>query len=112
MTTDERAAFDAMPDVLTVYRGAGHPDYTDGFAWTLDRDRAVFFASYAARAFARSTSGRGFVGGDPVLSTGEIRRDAVLAYLAEREESEVLVLPGAVDIQTVEPLPDASGEAS
>lgn len=112
MTTGERAALDAMPDLLTVYRGAGHPDYADGFAWTLDRDKAVFFANYAERAFGRSTSGGGFVGGDPVLSIGEMRRDAVLAYLAEREESEVLVLPGAVDIQTVEPLPDTGGEAS
>ena len=34
---------------MTVYRGVGHPDYAQGFAWTLDRDKAVWFAGYASR---------------------------------------------------------------
>lgn len=104
MTAEERDALAAMPEVLTVYRGAGHPDYADGLAWTLDRGRAAWFAGYAPLALARSWVPGRVRSGEPVLATGTVARGDVIAYLTERQEAEVLVLPSAVQVQSVEPV--------
>ena len=67
-------------DPVTIYRGEPEAPKrkTRGISWSLDRDVAVFFALRNAR-------------GTGVVIEGTVPRHAVLGYLTEREESEVIV---------------------
>jgi len=75
---DEQAEFNAMPDVLRVYR-AGIDD--GGWSWTLDPKIAVFFAKR--------------FGSDHPMETAIVKKSDVFGYLSRRTESEVLVADGA-----------------
>src|SRR5512132_1526866 len=92
MNTDERGAFAALPDPVPVFRGYSHDDGELGLSWTTDRERAEWFA----RRFAALT-------GPPRLAVGTIPKSKVIAYLLERQESEVIALPEHVSIASIEP---------
>ena len=80
MDEDERAALQALPQKVTVYRGAVKGRNEAGLSWTLDQDKAVWFA----RRLADRT--------DPcVLLTGRVRQPRIIACLHGRGEQEVLV---------------------
>jgi hypothetical protein len=92
MDEAERAGLAALPARVTIHRGFAHSDGMRGLAWTLDRERAEFFASDFA------TSGRlAWLGVRPAegawVSTVTVARERVLAYLDGRGEDEVIV-PG------------------
>lgn len=77
------AKFEALPEVLQVYRGQilEHPV---GVSWTLDRD--------VAKKFARSGGYRVDQDGGAVLCC-RVRKELVLGYITQRNESEVVVDP-------------------
>lgn len=74
MNESELEVFDALPDTVTIYRGAA-PERWRGFSWSLERSVAGFFS--------KRTSGYVF--------TADVPRAAILAYYDERSEAEVLV---------------------
>jgi hypothetical protein len=93
MDDDERAKLHALPDVVTIYRGAISDFNEDGLSWTLDKDRAAWFA----RRFVDSH------GGDPVVLHGRVAKHGIMAYFDGRNEDEIVVWPeDAVDIFKVE----------
>ena len=79
----DNAAFKALPDRLTIYRGwVKHKGSigSHGLSWTLNRDKAVWFA-------------KRFQSDKPAfLSTMEIDKQNILAYFTQRNEDEVVVL--------------------
>ena len=77
MDKKELAEFNSMPDVIDVFRGTAHVDGVNGMSWTTDRDKAIWFA----KRFAREE-------GMPVLLSGKIKKEDVLAYFAGRNENE------------------------
>jgi hypothetical protein len=88
MTSDERAALISLPADVTVYRGYGDRDTIGalpawwGISWTLDRQRALWFA----RRFAvLHSAGR--------IATATIKRQAIIALLHDRNETEVILVP-------------------
>lgn len=81
MDEEERVFFRDLPQVMIAYRG--HQTVNrDGMSWTLDRDKALWFA----QRYARGTYG--------VLSA-QIKKRDVLFYADGRNESELVVLPDA-----------------
>lgn len=80
MDDEDREALAKLPDRLTIYRGssAGLPP---GLSWTLDRDRAEWFA----RRFERE-------GHAPILYAGIVYKDDVIGYLTGRNEEEIVVI--------------------
>ena len=81
MTGEERGVLAELPDVLTVYRGFGDDDYTDGFAWTLHRPAAIWYAHWDRQADW------------PRVLVGKVRKQDVWAYLSG---GDVLLPPEAV----------------
>lgn len=74
MNESELEVFDALPDTVTIYRGAA-PERWRGFSWSLKRPIAEFFS--------KRSSGYVF--------TADVPRAALIAYYDERSEAEVLV---------------------
>jgi hypothetical protein len=79
MTEAERAALAALPEVVTIYRGADRGVNEAGFCWSLDRDVAARFPFY-----------RRYHAADPVLVTATVPRDRIIALKLERHEREVI----------------------
>jgi hypothetical protein len=76
MSPAERAEFDALPDVLRIYRGECNDG---GVSWTRSKAVAKFFAN---RGVNESTG---------VVSSGYVDKRNVFAYLTRRGEQEVIV---------------------
>lgn len=88
MSADEAAALAAMPDVIPVYRGAAEDVNEEGLSWSVDRERAEWFARRSATDEAA-----------PVLLVGEVAKADVIAYFTSRNESEIVVADwGLVDV--------------
>lgn len=81
MDDDDRNALKLMDDKLVVHRGhtAQNPR---GLSWTLDRDKAVWFA--------KRFSQKGFV------TSGVVLKSNVIAYFSGRNESEIVCWPNDV----------------
>jgi hypothetical protein len=80
MNRDEREALGDMPVAITVYQGHT-TSRDDGWSWTIDRDKAVWFA----QRFAALETGM------PMVTTGCVFHHHVKAYFTRRGESEILV---------------------
>jgi hypothetical protein len=93
MDPTERKTFNALPREMTIYRGIAHRQAAEGMSWTLDRDRAIWFA----KRFASENR-------TPMLATGTVRQKDVLAHFLGRNEQEIVAHPEDVTIQTVENL--------
>lgn len=78
MTPAERAAYDALPERLTVYRGCGEVNMR-GASWSLSRDVAARFPLLLRYRQAR-----------PLLVTATVPRRRVLAVKLDRNEAEVI----------------------
>lgn len=78
MSEDARAVFATLPDTLTVHRGADRGVNEHGPSWTLDEDKAHWFAQRFHT--------------DPVVLSGTVAKAHVLAYFDDRGEDEVLIL--------------------
>ena len=79
--TDDEAAWEALPDEFTVWRG-GRPQ---GIAWTLSRETGLFFANRLRLAHQ-----------ERLLWRATVRKDEVCGFLTGRGEQEVIVEPDAV----------------
>jgi hypothetical protein len=91
MDDEEREALAVLPEMVEIYQG--HTDERDdGWSWTTDRDKALWFA----RRFASME------GAEPELSTAMVHRDDIAAYLLGRGEHEVLVDPDLVALVQVD----------
>lgn len=73
MTSEERGTLESLPDSIQIFRGC-LPAYRSGLSWTLNREKAAWFARRI----------RGKVYSHRILKTG------VLAYFNERDEAEIL----------------------
>lgn len=78
METDEQATFHRLPETVRVWRGVHSDEHDkDGFSWTLDHGKAVWFAQ------RWKTNERWII-------TGEVKRSAIHAVLLGRGEAEVV----------------------
>lgn len=95
MTADERAALAALPETVTVYRGADRGVNEHGLSWSLDRAVAARFPFLMRYRAAR-----------PVLLTATVRRDLIVAVKLDRQEVEVITKHAAVSsVVDLEPAP-------
>jgi hypothetical protein len=78
MDATELAAFDALPEKVTIYRGCG-PDNIIGCSWTADRDIAMQFP-FLNR----------YKQDEPLLVTATVRKHRIVALKNDRDESEVI----------------------
>lgn len=81
MSAEEREVFDGLPEEITIHRGykAKHGPY--GFSYTLDKEKALWFAKrYATR-------------GDGAVMTRTVRKEDCFAYKGERNEKEIIIRP-------------------
>lgn len=98
MNDEERKVFDALPDEITVYRGVAAPDgMGSGMSWTLDREKAIWFA----KRFALEG---GPFGETPKLLTGVVDKEEAIGYQSGRGEQEIVALPEHVNVTNVEAL--------
>jgi hypothetical protein len=92
MDVDEIGHLGALPDTLRIYRGyAGR--HRTGLSWTLDYDRARWFARRWGSDGAR-------------VATGTVEKSKVFALLEGRRESEIVVDPRHVKILKTEQVQD------
>lgn len=90
MGEEGQAALDALPDEFTIYQGHTF-DRDDGWSWTTDEAKAVWFARRFA-SLERST---------PLVSVAKVYKADVLGYLLQRGESEIVVDPDMVELERV-----------
>jgi hypothetical protein len=78
MNADERAAYDALPERLTVYRGCGAANLR-GASWSLRREVAARFPFLMRYRAER-----------PLLVTASVLKRRVLAIKLDRDEAEII----------------------
>lgn len=89
LTDDDAGDRPIMTERVQVWRGTGIGE-KPGIAWTLDRERAEWFAKRNRdKTFA-------------LLLGGTVKRERVLAYIVGRSENEVVVDPRHVYARTQE----------
>lgn len=95
MNDDERDELAAMPDEFVIYQG--HTSARDdGWSWTIDADKAVWFANRFVNLESHSSP----VPIEPMVSTATIAKSDVLAYFDRRGESEILINPDRLKSKT------------
>jgi hypothetical protein len=84
MRLADATIFSALPDPFAVYRGVADRYYDTwrGLSWTLDQDKAHWFAQRLAEKYDQ-----------PIVLSGTIRKKYAFAYFTERNESEVVLWP-------------------
>lgn len=80
MDDDEQARYDALPDIVTIYRGHHRDENEAGMSWTLDRSVAEWFARRLCSA--KHT---------PRVVTAQTHKSNIVAYLKGRGEQEVII---------------------
>ena len=91
MDADDQEALQALPEILTIYRGYGHQNAVNGLSWTLDKTRGEWFARRYSAMDGRK----------PHLARGTVEKRHVLAHFNGRNESEIVVIPENVMIKKV-----------
>jgi hypothetical protein len=81
MVPKDRKRFAALPDILEVYRGCVLGQNEDGLSYTLDKQRAEWFA-------ARFVEGEQI----PAVVVARVEKHNVFAYINNRNEDEIVVL--------------------
>jgi len=87
MNPQERRFLAKQGERLTIYRGC-RSGRKIGWSWTLDRRKAEWFA----RRFEE------YVEGSPIVLIGEVDKNDVIAYFADRKEKEIVVDPKKVKV--------------
>lgn len=90
MDEAEQIALLALPNMIEVWRGVKRRASVKGLSWTTNKDKAIWFAR---RWLGKKET--------PYLAHGLIMRGDVKAYLLGRGESEIVALPGSVQILDV-----------
>lgn len=78
MTAEELDQYHALPDQLTVFRGCG-PGNMLGASWSLSQEVAASFPLLNRYRQA-----------EPLLVTGKVKKQSVLAVQLDREELEII----------------------
>jgi len=86
MSDEERAKLNEMPDILKVYRGFKLLENADGFSWTTNIETAKWFA-------------KRFNGN--MIASGDCVKDDTIAYLAVRDENEIVIDPKYIINRTI-----------
>jgi hypothetical protein len=94
MTASERQQLAALPDRVSIYRGVNAYSEPSGISWTLDRERAEWFA----RRFPLRPDYPGLVWSE--LIEGRVLQRRIIALFQSRQESEIVVFPRHVYQQT------------
>lgn len=84
MTEIEVDAYQALPDIVTVYRGAGRINRM-GASWSLDKEVARRFPTL--NRYQQNT---------PMLYTARVRKERILAVKLDREEAEVITFDAEI----------------
>ncbi len=79
MSEEDAKVYRELPEQVTVYRGCS-PLNEEGFSWTLDQEKAEWFANRFSRA------------GSKVMKV-TVPKSEIVAYLGGRGESEVILYP-------------------
>lgn len=85
MDSEERDFLAQLSDSFVIYRGVKHKTAMRSLSWTLDQDKAKWFAKRLR--FAKQK---------PILLTAEIQKSQAMAYMSGRSESEIIVSPKAL----------------
>ena len=99
-----RQRYEQLPDLITVYRGTVQAEADDGLTgicWTLNPDKAQWFATTHGRFRNRNSP--------PVVLTATIRKWEVAGLLLDRGEDEVLLNPECIVDFDVRPAEAAVG---
>lgn len=88
MEDEEREALAKLPETLTIHRGYTLPHRKLGMSWTLERERAEWFA----RRFQRDEAAQ--------VVTATVKKADVLAHFTGRGEAEIVVFPDKLTVQT------------
>ena len=85
MDQQERSTLADLPDRVNAYRGvpASGSNQDDGFSWTLD--------SGVAQNFANLIAGRGIEGQPGKVVSRLISKQAIIAFLDERQEKQLII---------------------
>ncbi|HWA27543.1 MAG TPA: hypothetical protein VG734_17945 [Lacunisphaera sp.] len=97
MVPSDRRFLARLPDVVTIYRGCGHVDGIYGLSWTLDYERARFFAVYACGPRRRVLSPQ-YHGTTPTIAKATCPKNDVLSYFSRRNEAEIVVDPTKIHL--------------
>ncbi len=89
MNEEEQAALQTLPEKLTIYRGCAEGNRV-GFSWSIDREKAEWFAHRCGFAEYNAS--------DTLLLVGECRKADVVAHFTRREEEEIVIDPEDVAI--------------
>lgn len=92
MDVQDEQELAALDDQVTIFRGFNHHGRRIGLSWTLDEEKARWFANRRTRPGEL----------DPQIVTATIPRNSIIAYLGFRDESEVIALPSDLTIQGTE----------
>ena len=76
MDKTEYAFYKKLPEVVTAYRGVGVGRNPKGLSWTLDYDKAEWFANRWGK--------KGYI------QKAEVKKEYILAYFASRNEEEIV----------------------
>jgi hypothetical protein len=79
MSDTDIRIFDSLPEQIEVWRGTSHKRGVDGLSWTLNEERAVWFAQ---RFCSNSRV--------PLVAKGIVKKGDVLAYFGDRKEREII----------------------
>jgi hypothetical protein len=85
MSEEEIRFLDTLPEQIEIWRGTSHKRSLAGLAWTLDREKAVWFAQ---RFCSESRA--------PLLAKGIVEKRDVLAYFEKRDEREILSMNASI----------------
>jgi hypothetical protein len=91
-SVSDRELYGSLPDdqPITIWRGTNDAEEEFGFSWTLDIDRAMWFAKRNALIH----------GGERMLLKAEVFKPSIIATFEHRGESEVLVVEGLQNIHS------------
>jgi len=92
LSPEARAAYDALPDSVRVFRGCSHERVLN-VSWTTDRQVAAGFAH----------GHRGIPVPDPVIATGIVPKSAIYGVCINRGEFDVVLDPHCVVELELEP---------
>jgi hypothetical protein len=79
MSAEDIRIFDSLPEQTGVWRGTNYKRSVNGLSWTLDPEKAVWFAQ---RLCSKSRV--------PLIAKGLAKKGDVLAYFGGRNEREII----------------------
>ena len=90
MNQEEYQHYLELPDHLTVYRGIHKGGNKKGLSWTMDRQKAIWFA----KRFCSK-------GDTCLLLSADIQKSEALAYFSGRNEEEIVCQPKTFQCETL-----------